>query len=302
MRKRSKDSPQYYIVEKPTYGVWSSMIQRCNNPNCYDYKYYGAKGITVTEYWLKFENFFKDMGSQPPNKTLDRIKGKLGYYKENCRWATWLIQGRNRESVRKFTFNGKTLYLSEWADEFKIKYGTLDGRLRKGWSIEKALTFPVKTRGKRKSLIITYNGKIQTIKEWANELNLNYDMLKARLIDYGWTIEKSFNTKSRKRNILFDFEGKTLTLKQWAAELNMSYELLHQRIKVGWSIKEALTTPVNDLSRRFTKFYTFNGKIKHLDDWEKELGINKSTLISRLGRGWSVEKAFTLSLKKNAYG
>ena len=45
---------------------------------------------------------------------------------------------------------------------------------------------------------------------------------------------------------------------------------------------------------------TYKGETKSLGAWAKELGINESTLKTRIKRlGWSVEKAFTY--KVNCY-
>lgn len=80
----------------PTYKTWLGMKQRCLNSNHTAYKYYGAKGKSVCDRWLKFENFLEDMGERPKEKTLDRIDSRLGYFKENCRWATFVEQQANR--------------------------------------------------------------------------------------------------------------------------------------------------------------------------------------------------------------
>lgn len=43
------------------------------------------------------------------------------------------------------TYNGKTQLISEWAEEYNIKYITLSARLNQyGWSIKRALTTPVR--------------------------------------------------------------------------------------------------------------------------------------------------------------
>lgn len=79
-----------------TYHSWYNMKSRCTNPNYTNYKYWGGKGITMDLRWFNFEDFLKDMGVRPKGKSLDRINGTKGYYKDNCRWATRLEQNQNR--------------------------------------------------------------------------------------------------------------------------------------------------------------------------------------------------------------
>lgn len=62
-------------------------------------------------------------------------------------------------------------------------------KLYRGWSVEKALTTPA---GSQQHLI-TYNGKTQSIKQWANELRINENTLRNR-INRKWSIEKALNT------------------------------------------------------------------------------------------------------------
>ena len=47
------------VVDKKSYEKWSSMISRCYNDKCTNYKNYGAKGITVCEEWHCYANFKK---------------------------------------------------------------------------------------------------------------------------------------------------------------------------------------------------------------------------------------------------
>lgn len=124
------------------YACWNQMIQRCMNKNNPGYKHYGARGITVCDEWLIFENFYKDMGQKPdPEWSLERIDNDSGYRPENCRWASRLTQCNNRRSSKRLLFRGRLMTVAEWAREVGIKQATIRARInRDGWSIEEALT------------------------------------------------------------------------------------------------------------------------------------------------------------------
>ncbi len=76
--------------------IWRGMIQRCTNPKSTSWKHYGARGISVCERWMTFENFFADMGKKPDDLSIDRINNDGNYEPSNCRWATRSEQQRNK--------------------------------------------------------------------------------------------------------------------------------------------------------------------------------------------------------------
>lgn len=131
----------------PLYAVWNSMIQRCHNPGSQAYKYYGAKGITVSEEWRKFENFYADMGDKPYlEATLERRDAKLGYCKSNVIWATRLEQANNKGNNVLFDYKGEKLSLRELAEKTGVNKGTLSTRIYTyGLSAEEAADLPVMT-------------------------------------------------------------------------------------------------------------------------------------------------------------
>lgn len=118
----------------PTYISWICMKSRCFNKKHVAYHKYGAKGITVDERWLKFENFLADMGERPKGKTLDRIDNLVGYCKENCRWATNKEQSRNRSGVVKVKFYGREYALGDLSDKLMIPSQRLYSRIKNKWT------------------------------------------------------------------------------------------------------------------------------------------------------------------------
>lgn len=130
------------------YSIWENMISRCQNPNNFSYYLYGDRGITVCDEWKSFENFYNDMGDPPDKYSIDRLDPNLGYFPENCRWASSSEQACNKSGIKRqrnissISFNGETKTIHEWARDIGIHGNTLTHRLRSGWPIEKALTTP----------------------------------------------------------------------------------------------------------------------------------------------------------------
>lgn len=123
------------------YSVWGSMKNRCNNPNCKEYKDYGARGISVSERWSNsFEDFLSDMGERPSDKhEIERVDNDKNYELSNCKWGLKKEQCLNRRSNFLVTHSGLTRPLKIWTDELGIDYFKTRKRIREyGWSPEKA--------------------------------------------------------------------------------------------------------------------------------------------------------------------
>jgi hypothetical protein len=89
--------PHGHVSAHPLYNTWKKMHDRCGNPKAAQYRWYGARGVTVCDRWREFPTFLFDMGERPtPTHSLDRIDNDKGYQPGNCRWATRAEQYANR--------------------------------------------------------------------------------------------------------------------------------------------------------------------------------------------------------------
>ena len=116
--------------DTPAYISWRGMRKRCNDSNNPSYRSHGDRGITICKRWMKFENFYADMGDRPEGMSIERKDNNKGYSPDNCKWATPREQARNRRDNRMVTHNRRTQCLSAWAEELETNYHTLRHRLK----------------------------------------------------------------------------------------------------------------------------------------------------------------------------
>lgn len=178
------------------YRVWKNMRARCYAPCNIHMGKYQEKGIKVCERWDSFDNFYNDMGDRPEGYTLDRIDGDKDYSPENCRWATWSTQAKNRKGFNvDITYNGKTQCLKDWAKEYNIPYVTLVMRMKNFPELSFAELLNYKDPRKSK---IEWEGEMYTREELCSEYNIPIQNFYDR-IHKGWSLDKILNTPVIKR-------------------------------------------------------------------------------------------------------
>lgn len=134
-----------------TYNSWVSMFQRCNNPKNTKYSDYGGRGIKICDRWGKFENFLEDMGECPKDRTLDRKDVNGNYTPENCRWATWKEQCRNKRQTVYVEWEGAKCTYADLAERYGFSNGKMlyNRVVNRGWSLEKAIKTPSLSNGRK---------------------------------------------------------------------------------------------------------------------------------------------------------
>lgn len=125
------------------YYLWLGMIDRCRNKNKKHYHRYGGRGIVVCGEWMDFGKFMSDMGPRPDGYSIERIDNNGDYTPENCRWASKKDQANNRSNNRILKYKGRSLTVSQWADEIGLSKMVLYQRLYRKWSIKRTLTHGV---------------------------------------------------------------------------------------------------------------------------------------------------------------
>src|ERR1041384_5369702 len=87
------------LSKHPLYNKWSAMIFRCYNPKSHNYKYYGARGITVCDEGKNSVKSFIEWGMEngwESGLIFDRIENNDNDRPDNCRFVTMSISNKNK--------------------------------------------------------------------------------------------------------------------------------------------------------------------------------------------------------------
>ena len=181
------------------YKNWNSMKNRCDLETYDEYHRYGGRGITVCDEWYDFATFreWAFSNGYEDDLQIDRIDNDLGYFPENCRWVTRIVNCNNRSNNIKIEYNNEMKTMAEWSRIYNIGVTTIYCRLKRGWTLENALCEPVKSNYKER--LITYDNETKNLQEWAKTLDIDPSTLSERIRK--WPLEKALTTpKLIKRN------------------------------------------------------------------------------------------------------
>ena len=140
---------KYKRVSKRLYGVYKSMLSRCQDTNHREYHNYGGRGIKICSEWLgevgydSFSEWAFSNGYDETLKfgecTLDRIDTNGNYEPNNCRWITNKEQQSNRRDCIILEYNGEKHNVVQWSEILNISEHKIRYHLRKGRTLEQIL-------------------------------------------------------------------------------------------------------------------------------------------------------------------
>lgn len=196
-----------HVQVNKLYAVWSCMKQRCCNPKNKRWNRYGGRGIKICEEWQNSFESFREWAithGYSEGLTIDRINNDGNYEPANCRWTTYKEQNNNYSGNVIIEYNGERHTVTQWAELYGHNLKVIYQKMaRDNISFMEAL-FSV---GEKRERLITYKGKTQNLRQWADELNISYTCLINRLDCLHLSVKEAFERpyKARKpRGVRYD--------------------------------------------------------------------------------------------------
>ena len=180
--------------------------------------------------------------------------------------------------------------IEEMCQAYSINKETFYTRTTKGWSIEDALTKPIKKMhmGAIKYRGITYSN----FTELCESFNMKPTVVQQR-IKLGWTLDRALNTATRAQNSnlknIVEYKGiKYGSFSELCKAYNKPMTTVKYRILNGSSLEDALESEakrsVKPIDHRGIEYDSFQNMCKAYNK-------NGSMVRNRLNRGWSLKDA-----------
>jgi len=191
------------------------------------------------------------------------VKPSGFHYSKIPEYKTWcgIIQrceNPNNSAYDRYGDRGITI-CSRWRNSFAAFIEDMGRRPSTKHSIEridnelgyfsgncKWATGSEQARNKLNSLVFTIDGETKHLIEWCEEFGMSYTTAKARIRQLGWEPEEAVKAPlNRKKNAkLYRYKGELKTASELAETCDISYGTVKQRLFYGWTIEDALETPI----------------------------------------------------------
>lgn len=250
---------------------------------------------------------------------LTRTKKSTHGRSKTPEYNTWLgIKGRcyNPNDQDYHSYGGRGIKVCDrWLESFENFLEDMGERPGVDYSIDRVnvnghyeksncrwTTADVQARNTRKNRMITHNGETLCLEDWAQKIGIDSTSLNDRL-KRGWPLEKALTSPRGTVNHslrIIEFQGKRQSLAEWSKQTGLDESVIAGRLKRGWTVEQALTTPSYGKHNReyMKRLIEFQGRTQGVIDWARETGIPLETLRSRLKLGWTVERTLTTPYEK----
>lgn len=156
------------------YNAWLGMKQRCYDKNSETYKYYGERGIKVSDEWkndyIKFAEWARENGYSEI-LTIERIDVNGDYSPDNCTWIPFVDQMNNRRSSIMIEWNGQIKNLKQWSAELGLPYSTIHTRYTRDNLRPPKLFKPLNKKYMPK--LVIWNNETNNLATWSRKYGLN---------------------------------------------------------------------------------------------------------------------------------
>lgn len=165
-------------------------------------------GCLFKETHLKYSDEDKN------NKNFQRLHRILGNMKDRCnnkKSKDYKNYGDRNIKVCNEWLDRKNGFMNfyNWAMQNGYKEDLTIDRIDNNGNYEPSncrwVDIKVQANNKRNNKLITYNGKTQTLSQWAKELKIKYATLNNRINTNKWSIERAFTQPLRKGGKYIDF-------------------------------------------------------------------------------------------------
>ena len=181
-----------------------------------------------------------------------------------------------------------------------VNYALLRARFINGWSLDKAITTPVRRSSPPTPCKDHLGNEHANISAMAKAWGMGAEVLRARL-STGWGLEAALTVQPEDVRKCKDHIGKvhksfTAMAKAWGLNLHT----LNARLENGWSLERALTTaPLLRGTCKGKPCKDHIGKVhKSFTAMAKAWGLNLRTIRNRLKADWSLERALTTPARR----
>lgn len=115
------------------YDVFKNIKKRCYDPKNKDYKYYGARGISIYPEWLQNSGLFCIWAIKNGYKKglqIERKNNNDNYTPENCAFVTPIVQQNNSRNNRIIEYNEERLTMAQFCRKYNLNYSMFSQRIR----------------------------------------------------------------------------------------------------------------------------------------------------------------------------